>query len=115
MKFEVQYSINSLYPPSLYSGMVMQLIRVLPRKGGLLMEIVGAGGRYNSLVNLYRTYLEVGVDHKEELEEMCATGFSISVDRFVSSLAKLDAFEPRISQVEMTKIANIFVNEKYYI
>ena len=27
LRFEVQFSIKSLYPPSLYSGMVLQLIR----------------------------------------------------------------------------------------
>lgn len=50
---ELQYSVRSLYPPSQYSGLTLQLIRVMPGRrnnASRLVDIVAAGGRYDILV-----------------------------------------------------------------
>ena len=49
---EVQYSARSLYPPSQYSGLTLQLVRVMPgrRNSSPQVDIVAAGGRYDLLV-----------------------------------------------------------------
>jgi len=110
LTFEMQFSVKSLYPADIYSGMIMQLLRLTPRKGSRGMDIVGAGGRYNSLVSAYQQYLNIGhiskndttgdenVDGSEGSGDICATGFSVSVDRLVSAISKRDAFSPTIAQ-----------------
>jgi len=101
LQLEAHFSVRSLYPPELYSGMVLQLIRVLPRKTTHVMDIVGAGGRFNSLVARYSEYLDLGVQDKGQVneEEICATGFSLSVDRLVSAISKRSSFNPALCQV----------------
>jgi len=49
---ELQYSARSLFPPSQYSGLTLQLIRLMPGRRGStqVVDIVAAGGRYDVLV-----------------------------------------------------------------
>ena len=52
LSLELQYSVRSLYQPSQYSGLTLQLIRVMPgrRTASQAVDIVAAGGRYDKLV-----------------------------------------------------------------
>ena len=52
LSLELQYSVRSLYQPSQYSGLTLQLIRVMPgrRTASQAVDIVAAGGRYDILV-----------------------------------------------------------------
>ena len=43
------------------------VFRVLPRKTTHVMDIVGAGGRFNSLVARYSEYLDLGVQDKGQV------------------------------------------------
>lgn len=69
-----------------YSGMTCHLVsKQVRKKNKQGIEVLAAGGRYDGLINSYRTLIEKGLPLKKGIRQS-AVGISISLDKLVQSL-----------------------------
>lgn len=87
-QFDIVISPGLVYNVHQYSGMICQFVCDLKKKhrhGS--MEVLAAGGRYDSMIAWYRSIMEQANMLGRDIQQS-AVGISISLDRLVQALQK---------------------------
>ncbi|KAJ8925528.1 hypothetical protein NQ315_009367 [Exocentrus adspersus] len=104
VKFDIVISPGLVYNAHQYSGMICQFVCDLTKKHKHeSMEVLAAGGRYDSMITWYRSKLEQANMLGKGIQQS-AVGVSISLDRLVQALQK--------EQVDLLKVAVCSVDTK---
>ena len=85
---------------AIMSGLVVQLVRLREAKSGrATLDILAAGGRYDGLVRTFSDSLRITDPQLEPELAPLAAGMSVSVDKLVTGLLKMEGFKVSSSQL----------------
>ncbi|CAH1116543.1 unnamed protein product [Phaedon cochleariae] len=88
VKYDIIVSPGLVYNAQQYSGMIFQFVCELKKKHKHHnMEVLAAGGRYDSMIAFYRSIMENANMLSKEVQQS-AIGVSISLDRLVQAVQK---------------------------
>ncbi|CAG9859480.1 unnamed protein product [Phyllotreta striolata] len=88
IKYDMVVSPGLVYNVQQYSGMIFQFVCELKKKHKRdSMEVLAAGGRYDSMISWYRSIVEQASISSKSVQQS-AVGVSISLDKLVQALQK---------------------------
>uniref|UniRef100_A0A6P7FHC6 non-specific serine/threonine protein kinase n=1 Tax=Diabrotica virgifera virgifera TaxID=50390 RepID=A0A6P7FHC6_DIAVI len=102
VKYDMVISPSLVYNVQQYSGMIFQFACEFRKKHKHnTMEVLAAGGRYDSMISSYRTIMEQASITSKHVQQS-AVGVSISLDRLVQALQKEPSEEmPKMESLDV--------------